>query len=168
MPIEGWLRQQFNIIEQFACQNVSLPASMTNPSKQVGRVYRPLHQQGNMFISISHWCNILKLNRETGLYDSVSLSEMKGQGVYCMAIEVPYIYIGEHKMGESFSVTLRVVEMWFEPDVVASPLIQVVPPPHQPPPPAAAVQHSHPALVEKNGRKRQPQKTRPVVQSQAP
>jgi len=131
VPVEGWLRAQLNVIEQFACQNVTIPVTVTN-NKQTGRLYKPLFRNGNMYITISHWCSVLKLNRETGTYDSVSLTEMTGKGVYYMTIEVPYIYIGNHKTGESFSVTLRVVEMYFEPEAVASPLIQLTSTPTNP------------------------------------
>ena len=156
VPVQAWMRKQLHLIEQFSCQNVSIPMSVTNANKQTGRLYRPLYQQGNMFVTISHWCNILRLNPETGSYDSVTLADVKGKGVYSMVIEVPYIYIGKHKMGESYSVTLRVVELWFEPDMTAS-QAQVVP--QLPQQPSQIIQG------ENNGRKRQPPNMRPLMQN---
>lgn len=145
VPVGPWLRHQLNIVEQYACHHVSIPVSVAG-NKQPGRLYKPLYQQANMYISISQWCNCLKLNRESGTYNSTNMSEMKGKGVYGLTVEVPYIYIGEHRSGEAFSLTLRIVEIIFEPDMEqASPsLVQIV----GPPPPAAV------PMERKGGRKR--------------
>jgi hypothetical protein len=74
------------------------------------------------------------------------MSEMKGRGVYGLTVEVPYVYIGEHRSGEAFSLTLRFVEIIFEPDMEQpSPsLVQIV----GPLPPAAVT------MERANGRKR--------------
>ena len=141
---------------------------MTNDNKQLGRTYRPLYQKENMFVSISHWCNILRLNRESGSFDSVSLPEMNGKGVYSIVMEVPYIYVGDHKNGEKFSVALRIVEIWFEPDVVVSPVAppvnEVVHPQQQTLSQQQVVHPQHTTQVDQNGRIRQSSNVRPLMQ----
>ena len=114
VAINPILRATLNTVENFAAHNVSLPADAVFPS-QTGSLYKPLWPSEWMKISISNWCNFLRLNYETGMYESVAPDSVFAKGLYQISIEIPYIYIGPHKEGQSFSLTLRVVQVLYQP-----------------------------------------------------
>lgn len=122
VPVEPWLRDQLNIIEDFAKQNANVGNFIMSSMNALS--YKPLWPGQRMYIRVSQWCTILRRNIETGKYDSVKLDTPLGPGTYNLTIEVPYIYIGTHKSGEDFSLSLRITQIVFEPESERSVLIR--------------------------------------------
>ena len=112
IPIDNWLRQQFNVIESFVQQNV-------DRSQSGSSVYKPLWSGDMMYIRMSRWCNVFRRSGEPNRYDSIDMKTPLGKGTFSITIEVPYIYIGPHKNGENFSITLRVTQIVFNPEPIA-------------------------------------------------
>ena len=122
VPILPWMREQFDIVENYVKENVNL--GNDNPQKAL--VYKPLFRGGMMYVRVAPWCNIMRRNSESNSYESVDHSTPLGAGSYSVTVEVPYAYIGSHKNGEDFSLTLRVVQIIYDPCTVQfSNLIQV-------------------------------------------
>ena len=69
-----------------------------------------------MYIRVAKWCQIFKKNTESGQYETADIKAL-GRGTYNVTIEVPYIFIGPHKNGEDYSLTLRLVQIAFDPEV---------------------------------------------------
>ena len=113
IPIEPWLRQQLNTAETFVQQH--LKNQPTGPIENL--IYKPLWAGDMMYVRMANWCQIFKQNRETGQYSSTDLHSL-GRGNYNITIELPYIYIGPHKNGETVSLTTRIVQITFEPENV--------------------------------------------------
>ena len=114
VPIEPWVRQQLDQIERYVQQNVTIPSEYSLQLAAVG--YKPLWQQPLMCISASRWCNVFQLNHVTGSYDSVDIKEATfGPGRYTVTIELPYLYLGKHRNGETFSITTRIVQIVHDP-----------------------------------------------------
>ena len=59
---------------------------------------------------------------------SVSPDQLTQPGLFSFSIEVPYVYIGPHKGGERFSLSLRLLQVTY------TPLSKVEPPQVLPPP----------------------------------
>ena len=112
IPIDAWIRQQLNVAEKFATQNVVNHS--VDPTQNM--IYKRLWIGDMMYISVASWCQIFKKNRESGQYETVDIKAL-GRGTYTVTIEVPYIFIGPHKNGEDFSLTLRIVQITFDPEV---------------------------------------------------
>lgn len=108
------LRATLNVVENFVTQNVSLPADAVSQSL-TGSLYKPLWHAENMMITVSRWCKFYRLNDETKAYEIVPMTQQFNKGIYQISIEVPYVYIGPHKEGQSFSLTARVVQVLFQP-----------------------------------------------------
>ena len=117
VPIDPWLRKQLNLLEKFVQQNVTIPSPQAcMPISSL--LYKPLWPHSQMCISLSRWCNVFQMNVATGCYEAVDIHQVKfGHGKYSVTIEVPYIYIGPHKNGETFSLTMRVVQIVYEPAI---------------------------------------------------
>lgn len=125
LPVEPWLRDQLNMFETFAQQNINSPDHILSSDELV---YKPLWKGERMYIRVAKWCNILQQNMQTGSYESVNISTPLGPGTYNVTIEVPYIYIGPHKNGENYSLTLRIVQIVYHPELNSPNLIQLTPP----------------------------------------
>ena len=117
VPIDPWLRNQFHVLEKFIIENVVIPEdvckAVPNPPK-----YKPLWDGDYMCLAISQWCKYYRETSVQGTYESVDSNSQFGDGMYQLTIEAPYIYIGPHKDGASFSLTLRVVQIVFKPNLL--------------------------------------------------
>ena len=116
LPITEWLRKQLDIIEEFVGENVdlaSLPESVANKTY----VYKPLWRGPQMYVTVSPHCTFHCVDNATGELQSSSLSNMCGKGTYTFTLSVPHIYIGPHKKGEDYSLSLEIVQMIFYPFV---------------------------------------------------
>ena len=111
IPVDPWLRQQFNVTETFMRKHL---ADQTEAPLQ-NVVYKPLWDGNMMYVRVARWCQIYQQNMETQEYAVVDLKSL-GRGNYNVTIEVPYLFIGPHKNGEGCSLTVRIVQIVFEPD----------------------------------------------------
>lgn len=126
IPIVPWLRLQLDKIEDFVQKSVNIPESVSSQASSL--LYKPVWPHDRMCISISKWLNLYVMNSVTGVYESASLKETKfGPGNYSITIEVPYIYIGSHKQGELYSLTIRAVQILYQPAGVKCPTLTTVP-----------------------------------------
>ena len=115
IPTKGTLRTQLNILESFVTDNVTLPAGLTQPSECNAPLYKALWQADKMFVALSPWCDFYTFNNSTQEYSKTTSEGPFGQGIYNVTLEVPYIYIGEHRDGNLFSLSLRVVQVIYQP-----------------------------------------------------
>ena len=122
LPINAELRATLNVIENFVAHNVTIPADALSTSK-TGSLYRPLWHAEKMMITVSNWCKFFQLNLASTAYECVPADTNFGKGVYYVSFEIPYVYIGPHRDGQAFSLTLRVVQVLFEPDVPSASLL---------------------------------------------
>ena len=114
-PIDVWLRSQFNELENFVKANVKVPDDVV---KVVGdSKYKPLWDRERMCISVSQWCSYYRETGSDGGFEQIPADSHFGDGTYNISIEVPYVYIGPHKDGFSFSLTLRIVQVVFKPNL---------------------------------------------------
>ena len=111
IPVNEWLRKQLNTLEQYIQQHVAVKD--ISSSKEL--LYRPLWGGENMYLRVAKWCNVLRQNTATGSYDSIPINTPLGPGSYNVTIEVPYVYIGPHKNGEDFSLSISVVQIVYKP-----------------------------------------------------
>lgn len=160
VPISPWLRSQLDRVERFVQDNVNIPSKCVPESGSL--MYRALWPHESMFISVSRWCNIFVRDAQTGTFKNVNINNGNfGHGTYSVTIEIPYVYIGAHKHGEVYSLTLRAVQIVYEPltkeSNLASPLDTT-----------NALPTILPKTVEKKGRKRKKKDDDDEVSTQLP
>ena len=122
IPTQGTLRTQLNVLENFVTEKVTIPNGLKQPSDCKAPMYKALWQQDNMYVSLSPWCDFYLFNHSIGEYTKMTSKGPFEKGVYNVTLEVPYIYLGEHKDGHLYSLTLRVVQVVYQP---ASPITEV-------------------------------------------
>ena len=130
VPIDSWTRHQLNVLECFVQNNVVIPDDVLAPTDS-SRDYRPMWPYPVTFIICSQWCNFYWRNPETGMCLSVSPEHLTQPGLFSFSIEVPYVFIGPHKGGERFSLSLRLLQVTYTPLSRTEPQPQALP---QPPP----------------------------------
>jgi hypothetical protein len=111
IPVNEWLRRQLNTIEQYIQQHVTVK----DISSSKDLLYRPIWGGENMYLRVARWCNVLRQNPATGNFDSIPIDAPLGPGSYNVTVEVPYVYIGPHKNGEDFSLSISVVQIVYKP-----------------------------------------------------
>lgn len=154
VPIDPWLRSQFNVLENFIKEKVTIPDEVL---QVVGEAkYKPLWDRERMCISVSQWCAYFRDNGD-GAFEQIPANSHFGDGTYNVSVEVPYVYIGPHKDGYSFSLTLRIVQVVYKPTLrlLAPSENQIVCHSTPPPPtPTVALTATQTATKAKRGRKR--------------
>ena len=145
IPVDSWTRTQLNTLEDFAQGHVIIPNDVVAPAG-ASRDYRPIWPHPVAFVMCSQWCNYFWRNPETGHCTSVTPEHLTRPGLYSFSIEVPYVYIGPHKGGERFSLTLRLVQVTYTPlsnveqQQQQQQQQQALPPPPPTPPPVPQAQ----------------------------
>ena len=114
IPVESWLRSQLTAVEEFAKDNVDL--SCLSPPLPERAIYKPFWHGSCMCVPVAPWCNVLKQNLKTGVFETVPYDTEFGRGTFNISLEVPHIYIGPHKKGETYSLSLSIVQMVFHPE----------------------------------------------------
>jgi len=114
VPIDSWTRSHLNALESFVQQNVVIPQDVLAPAGS-RRDYRPLWPYPMTFLICSQWCNYYWRNPQTGTCRSVSPEQLTQPGLFSFSIEVPYVYIGPHKGGERYSLSLRILQVVYTP-----------------------------------------------------
>ena len=114
-PVKGWLREQLTTLEHFACENIRIPSSVVQPEGTTNALYRPLWQGDELLISRSDWCDYFQFDPVQECYTKLTENVPLLKGTYTFSIEVPYIYIGAHREGQLFSLTLRLIQIIYQP-----------------------------------------------------
>lgn len=114
LPIHPSLRKQFDIIERFVQQSIDPSALPFSSQKDL--VYKPLWKGDQMYISVSPLCSFFRFNSKTGEMESVNRSSVCGNGKYNITLQASYIFIGPHKKGEDYSLSLDIVQVVFNPE----------------------------------------------------
>ena len=111
--MDDWLRSQLGEIEKFVVSNVKVPENVAkSPNGQY--YYKPLKSTNLIFLNISKWCRYFEFSDDDEGYISVNnLAKFTG-GTYNMNIEVSHVYIGPHKNGEHYSLSLRIVQIVYK------------------------------------------------------
>lgn len=113
VPLDSVTRQTLSFIESFVKSNVQ------------SEKYKPLYLNDFMCVSLSAWCRFEKINQDgsrTQLEDGTVL----GRGTYGLTLSVSHVYVGPHKGGETFSLSLHVTKVSYKPDSDISELISLL------------------------------------------
>ena len=102
IPLDDSTRKSLSTVETFVKNNVK------------SEKYKPLWLNEAMYVNVSQWCNYQKMNND-GARSPIETGTLLGKGFYSMYIHASHVYIGPHKNGETFSLSLHVVEITYKP-----------------------------------------------------
>lgn len=103
VPLDPATKAKFQEIETFVKANV------------VSEKYKPLWLYDAMYVTLSKWCHY-ELIKSDGSRQPLPSDTFLGKGTYRLEIHVSHVYIGPHKGGETFSLSLHVVGLAYEPE----------------------------------------------------
>ena len=102
VPLDCDTINTLRCIEDFVKENVDSPC------------YKPLWLQNAMYVNVSKWCLYEVLNPD-GSIKPASDSIVLGSGWYTFQISVSHVYIGPHRGGQTFSLSLHVTKVTYQP-----------------------------------------------------
>lgn len=103
LPLDPATIASLKEIEEFVKENVDSPR------------YKPLWLKDSMFVSVSKWCRY-ELLTSNGSVQQNPENLILGAGLYMLDIQASHVYIGPHKNGETFSLSLHVTRIAYEPE----------------------------------------------------
>ncbi len=138
VPLDATTIETLREIEAFVCANVDSP------------MYKPLRLDGSMYVMLSKWCQYL-IRQPDGTLTPFPCCQVIGEGLYGIQIQVSHVYIGPHRGGETFSLSLHVTRVVWEPQTN---LLDGGEDEHTPPPASAPPTPTAPLKKPKRKRKR--------------
>ena len=110
VPLDDWLRSQLSIVQDYVVSHASIPADVPQ-TKEGAYLFKPLLTRDTLMISLSKWCRIFKFDKSRGAYVRIDKFSQFRKGNFSVQIEASHVYIGPHKGGHSFSLSLRVKQI---------------------------------------------------------
>ena len=127
VPLDLATIQSLYEIEQFVKANVDSP--------RFKPLWHPL--KDNISVNLSKWCRYELINTD-GSSQIFPVDLVMGFGWYKFDIQASHVYVGPHKNGETFSISLHVIRIAYKPadnlDTVMTDLIQCLDSDHSEPP----------------------------------
>ena len=128
VPLDSDLIASLTRVENFIKDLVSLEK------------YKPLWLRSGMFVNVSKWCKY-ELVKPDGTTQPLPENIAFGAGIYKIYIGVSHLYVGPHRGGEHYSLSLHVMKIAYEPlQNLESVLVDIMnaeeppcPPPSAPP-----------------------------------
>ena len=102
IPLDDSTRKSLTTVETFVKNNVK------------SEKYKPLWLNEVMYVNVSQWCNYQQIN-DDGTHSTIQAGTILGKGFYSMHIHASHVYIGPHKNGETYSLSLHVVQITYKP-----------------------------------------------------
>ena len=95
VPLQDVTREKIISLENFVKNNVE------------SERYKPLWSGNALFVNISKWCKYEQINPD-GSTTPIMNGTVLGAGHYSMEITASHVYVGPHKGGETYSLSLHV------------------------------------------------------------
>ena len=121
VPLEDELKTTLGYIDSFVKENVK------------SEKYKPLWLKDAMCINVSSWCQYQQVNPD-GSRTPITSETFLGRGHYSMLIQASHAYVGPHKGGETYSLSLHVVQITYKPVDDLMELIETLSTDFEPPP----------------------------------
>ena len=115
MTVSSWLRQQFNIIDQFVRDAVTIPQGLLFKWPYRGYSYKPICQDVNLYLIMNSSCSITQETEEGVVELSPTSRPSLSEGFFSLKLEFEHVYIGWHNYGCLYSVNFRVAHIHFKP-----------------------------------------------------
>ena len=121
VPIDANTIATLQEIEAFVRDNVDSP------------VYKPLRLDDSFYVNLSKWCRYVLLKSD-GTQIPLPEGTVLGKGLYKLELQISHVYIGPHRGGETFSLSLHITRVVYEPEENIFDFVELVTPPPTAPP----------------------------------
>ena len=113
VPVDDWLRSQLTRFQNFVIANATIPSDVPQ-SSDGSYVFKSLLDQNSIMIPLSKWCKIYKYCPDQGTYTRTDNLKQFRKGDFAATIDISHVYIGPHKGGQHFSLSLRVKRVVYQ------------------------------------------------------
>ena len=116
LPVDQWLRKQFNTIEEFVIANLSIPSVLSEEWKAVKDTdtpYKPVWDGSHVYIPLSNWCSFVQQDAKSESR-IINISDIK-EGVVNVNISVLGVYYACHKDNKLASLSMFVQSLIYIP-----------------------------------------------------
>ena len=115
MTVSPWLRQQFNIIDAFVKDAVTIPTALLEKWGNRPYSYKPLCQDKDLFMIMSPTCRLTQ-DTEDGVVElSMNSYPALSEGWMSLTLDFDQVYISWHRSSCLYSVNYRVTHIHFKP-----------------------------------------------------
>ena len=115
VPVDDWLRTQLSTVEKAVMAKVNIPLDI--PKSTAGTyAFRPLLLKDTLLVTVSKWCKYFKFDKSKGAYELLEEFIPFKKGQFSVNIEVSHVYIGPHKGGQNFSLSVRITQIMYNED----------------------------------------------------
>ena len=118
IPMDSWIRQNLSVIERFIQNNVQIPNDVPRCANG-SYSFKTLLNKLNLQILLSKWCKFLTYDPNKMCYIAVDFNHFlqhNAKGEFSVKIECAHVYIGPHKNGHQYSLSLRAHQVVFKED----------------------------------------------------
>ena len=121
LPVSSWLRHQFNILDLFALEVVTVPDDLRRHWQAKENMYKAIYNGKNICVKLSQFCRFTQTVDGQVVDVPCNPRPRFGHGRYSYTLEIPSFYMGPHKAGEMYSLTMFINRVHFEsiPNAVA-------------------------------------------------
>ena len=115
MTVSPWLRQQFNMIDAFVKDAVTIPTPLLKKWGKHPYSYKPICQDKDLFMIMSPTCRLTQ-DTEDGVVElSMNSYPVLSEGWMSLTLDFEHVYIGWHRSSCLYSVNYRVTHIHFKP-----------------------------------------------------
>ena len=115
IPISKWLRQQFNILDDFVHDTVVIPTALLEKWPYNSYSYKPICKDNPIYLIMNKSCFITQETQD-GTTELFSMTQPPlSEGQYSLTLEFEHVYIGWHKHNCLYSINFRVSHIHFKP-----------------------------------------------------
>jgi hypothetical protein len=96
--------------------NVTIPPDVARAANG-NYIFKPFLDSDTMLVTMSQWCKFYKYDEVKAAYVEVSGYVPFEKGEFNVGIDVSHVYIGPHRGGHQFSLSLRVYQIIYKEEV---------------------------------------------------
>ena len=115
VSVSNWLRQQFNIIDDFVRDAVTIPQDLLSKWPYRSYSYKHICQDDLLYLIMSKSCSITQ-DTDDGLIECSPASHPPlSEGLYSLTLSFEHVYIGWHRYNCLYSTNFRITHIHFKP-----------------------------------------------------
>ena len=113
IPVSSWLRQQFNIIDDFIRETVVIPPKLLLKRRKRPSYYKPICRDDPLYLIMSPSCCMTQDDDMTDI--PMKIRPALSEGLCSLTLTFEHVYIGLHHQGYLYSTNFRVTHIHFKP-----------------------------------------------------
>ena len=115
VSVSKWLRQQFNIIDDFVRDNVVIPDALSSKMGYRDYGYKPICKDDLLYLIMSKSCSISQDTKDSVIELSTAERPPLSEGLYSLTLTFEHVYLGWHRYDCLYSTNFRITHIHFKP-----------------------------------------------------